>query len=566
MTPILNGKGSCRIIFTVLLISVTGCSNPGVENFQPDRYLYNGIQLPEQWPPRYQEPDGPAETQVPYLENKPDFIPVNIGRQLFVDDFLIDETDLNRVHHKPSYHRGNPVLKPEEESDPEKAGDLYAAPFSDGVWYDEREKKFKMWYLAGHSSLITGYAESEDGINWVKPVLDLYGPSSSIVDTFQRDSQTIWLDKLEKDPEKRYKMFQISRNRVQRGWQVLLKYSADGIHWSDGVATSGHLGDRSTAFYNPFRGIWALSLRHYARSPVIHRSRAYLENEDPEVAVSLAHHLLAGNRDRNIVFWFAPSDKEPRHPDFPDITPQIYNFDAIAYESIMLGFYSVWMGPENRVCAELGIQKRNEVLIGYSRDGFHFSRPDYEAFIGVGEEKSSWNWGNVQSVNGVPLIVGDSLYFYVSGRRLNPIMWDSYMSTGLYTLRRDGFVSMHAPSGEGFLKTGKLAFDGKFLFVNADVSKGGLLVEVLDENGIPVRGYSREECIGVHGTNSTRHLITWQGKRDVSSLKGKKIQLRFYLTDGHLYSFWFSPWETGESLGYTAGGGPGLSDDGIDKP
>jgi len=535
------------------------------DKFQSDRYLYNGILLPEQWPPRYSEPKGPMEMPVPYLEYKPDLIPVNIGRQLFVDDFLVAETDLIRVHHKPVYHEGNPVLEPSEEWESGKGGALYAAPFSDGVWYDEREKKFKMWYLAGHSSLITGYAESEDGMNWVKPVLDLYGPSS-IVDTFQRDSQTIWLDKLEKDPGKRYKMFQVARNRMQRGWQFLLKYSADGIHWSDGVATSGHLGDRSTAFYNPFRGVWVLSIRHYARSSIIHRSRAYLENEDPEIAVSLTHFILANSRDRNSVFWFPPSDKEPRHPEFPDITPQIYNFDAIAYESIMLGFYSVWMGPENRVCADLGIQKRNEVLIGYSRDGFHFSRPDYEVFMGVGEEESAWNWGNVQSVNGVPLIVGDSLYFYVSGRRLNPVMWDSSMSTGLYTLRRDGFVSMQSPAGEGFLKTGKLTFDGKYLFVNADVSEGELLVEVLDENGIPVKGFSREECIGMHGTNSTRHLVKWQGNKDVSSLNGEKIQLKFYLTAGHLFSFWISPWETGESRGYTAGGGPELSDDGIDRP
>ena len=57
--------------------------------------LYNGIQLPEQWPPRYAEPDSAALMPVPYLENKPSVIPVNVGRQLFVDNFLISETNLN---------------------------------------------------------------------------------------------------------------------------------------------------------------------------------------------------------------------------------------------------------------------------------------------------------------------------------------------------------------------------------------------------------------------------------------------------------------------------------------
>ena len=77
----------------------------------------------------------------------------------------------------------------------------------------------------------------------------------------------------------------------------------------------------------------------------------------------------------------------------------------------MLGFYSAWAGPENRVCEKDGIQKRNVISLGYSRDGFHFSRPTHQPFMNVNETEGAWNWGNMQSVAGVPLIVGDSLYF-----------------------------------------------------------------------------------------------------------------------------------------------------------
>ena len=168
------------------------------------------------------------------------------------------------------------------------------------------------------------------------------------------------------------------------------------------------------------------------------RSRTYIENKDPEMAVSLAHYIREDVSDKNNVFWFGSSDKEPRNPKFPDINPGIYNFDAIAYESIMLGFFSVWQGPENPVSYKTGIDKRNEILLGYSRDGFHFSRPSYKPFMGVNEQEGSWNFANVQSINGVPIIVGDTLYFYSSGRKRNKF---SVMSTGLATLRRDGFVS-----------------------------------------------------------------------------------------------------------------------------
>jgi hypothetical protein len=39
---------------------------------------------------------------------------------------------------------------------------------------------------------------------------------------------------------------------------------------------------------------------------------------------------------------------------------------------------TMWKGPENDLCGKLGIQKRNEIGMGYSRDGFHFYRPSYE--------------------------------------------------------------------------------------------------------------------------------------------------------------------------------------------
>lgn len=541
--------------------------------FSQQKILHNGIVYAEQWPPRYEEPSTAQDMPVPYLETKPVVIPVNVGRQLFIDDFLIAETNLRQVAHTPNFYARNPVLEPDKEWEKTVEGAPYAAPFSDGIWYDEKEGKFKMWYLAGagiihkqdKQTFYTGYAESMDGKNWIKPALDIYD-NTNIVDTCNRDAATIWLDKQEKNPVKRYKMFNVERRPTDRRWQFILKYSADGIHWNNGVAQSGDMYDRSSAFYNPFRGVWALSMRY--STSVSSRSRSYLENVDPEVAVSMAHRIRKNVPDKNMVFWFTPSDKEPRHPKFPEVDPGIYNFDAIAYESIMLGLYSVWQGPENNVCAELGIQKKNEIFLGYSRDGFHFSRQSFKPFMAVNETDGAWNWGNMQSINGVPLIVGDSLYFYSSGRRLNDIMWDSYTSTGLATLRRDGFVSMQADQAEGYLITEKISFDGKFLFVNADVQnkKAILAAEVLDTEGNPIAGYTKKECVVLKKTDSTKQLIRWKNEKDLSALSGKAVRLKFYITNGDLYSFWISPWESGESRGYTAGGGPGLSADGVDKP
>lgn len=539
--------------------------------------LSNGIRLPAEWPPRYPLPTGRHEMPVPYLRHKPAVIPINNGRQLFVDSFLISSTTLESVYHTPTYYRGNPVLEPTEKWELTTEGAPYASPFSDGIWYDDREGIFKMWYLAGAGMMhrqsaqtfYTCYAESADGKAWRKVPLGVV-PGTNVVDTCRRDASTVWLDRGETDPSRRWKMFLIrskpNADKRAKGyaWQLTLKYSPDGRRWSRGVAQSGYMEDRSTAFYNPFTRKWAASMR--GATPVSFRSRYYAEHSDPETLVSLLHPVNWDTGEKYIRFWFAPDDKELRHEKYPEVEPGIYNFDCIAYESIMLGQYSAWSGPENSVCKRDGIQKRNVIELGYSRDGFHFSRPSHKPFMNVDETEGAWNWGNMQSVNGTPLIVGDSLYFYASGRRLNKIMWDSYTSTGLATLRRDGFVSMHAGKKEGWLVTERLTFDGKYLFVNADAGtrKSSLAVELLDADGNVVPGYSRADSIVMRAADSTKRMITWKRHADVAALAGQTVRMKFYLTNAHLYAFWVSPWESGESRGYTAGGGPGLHASGVD--
>src|SRR5262245_1444077 len=67
------------------------------QNTAEGELLYNGIRLPAIWPPRIK--DVSAELVVPdYLKSPPAVIPIDVGRQLFVDDFLVAETNLTRSH------------------------------------------------------------------------------------------------------------------------------------------------------------------------------------------------------------------------------------------------------------------------------------------------------------------------------------------------------------------------------------------------------------------------------------------------------------------------------------
>jgi len=500
-----------------------------------DERLYNGIRLPSPWPPQIGsltlEPMAP-----PYLAHPPDVITIDVGRQLFVDDFLIEATTLQRTCHAAEYYPDNPVLKPDRAWENE-GQDPTAMVFSDGVWYDPQDHLFKMWYMGGYVRS-TCYATSEDGIQWEKPSLDVK-QGTNVVQPDGRDSSIVWLDLEEQDPQRRYKMF---RAHGDGGWAVSIHFSPDGIHWSDVIARSGPCGDRTTVFYNPFRKVWVYSLR--ASAPGLGRSRRYWENPD----------VLDGARWKSGVptFWVGADRLDPRRPDL-DIQPQLYNLDAVAYESIILGLFSIWPGqPEDRA-------KPNYVAVGFSRDGFHWHRPSHDAFIPVSERYGDWNWGNVQSAGGCCLIVGDKLYFYVSGRAgIAGSPRSGVCSTGLAILRRDGFASLDAGDAEGTLTTRPVLFYGKHLFVNVDADSGELRAEVLDQNGKVVSPFSRDNCIPIR-SDKTLQAVHWEGADDLSALAGKPVKFRFHLINSQLYAFWVSPETSGASYGYVAAGGPGFT-------
>lgn len=221
--------------------------------------LYNGIVLPTTWPPVRAAVTRKVQP-VPYLDNPPAVIPIDIGRQLFVDDFLIQSTTLSRTHHQPEYYKDNPVLKSDKPWEVSRRGPL-AMPFSDLVVYDPNEKIFKMWYMAA-APAGTCYATSRDGIHWEKPVLDVV-PNTNAVHMMKRDSSSIFLDLEAKDPNERYKMLVWGVNIGEENLVTFL--SADGIHWRGPVTRLARTGDRTTAFYNPFRKVWVFGIRAVAR-------------------------------------------------------------------------------------------------------------------------------------------------------------------------------------------------------------------------------------------------------------------------------------------------------------
>ena len=130
-------------------------------------------------------------------------------------------------------------------------------------------------------------------------------------------------------------------------------------------------------------------------------------------------------------------------------------------------------------------------------------------------------------------------------------------STGLATLRRDGFAAMAAGDEPGSLTTRPLSFSGAHLFVNAACADGELRVEVLDERGDVAPGHSAADCLPLAG-DSTRHRMAWRGDASLARVADRPVRFRFHLRRGALYAFWVSANVRGGSSGYVAAGGPGF--------
>ncbi|MGC9319968.1 MAG: glycosyl hydrolase family 32, partial [Armatimonadota bacterium] len=411
---------------------------------------------------------------------------------------------------------------------------------------------FKLWYIAGYQEGV-GLAYSDDGLHWRRPNFDHVLPGSNLVYDRGSRASTVWLHLDAEDPSQRYVMFSSRPGAV---W-----LSADGVHWGEPIETAGPMLDRTTLFWNPFRKLWVYSIKttyegkragRYWETPALvgHRRSTWSEMEQPPLWVG------------------ADSADEPRED--MGVPCQLYALDCVAYESLLLGSFIIWRGDyrsnanteEARRQNELGRPKQNSACIGFSRDGFHWHRPDRRVFLPKSDEPGAWNWGNSQTAAKSPLVVGNRLYFYVAGRAGLGFPGNEYQdaggSTGVAFLRRDGFASMDAGPGGGTLTTRPVRFEGQYAFVNVDCPYGELRVEVLDEQARPIAPFDRARCLPI-SADSTLEPVQWRGADDLSALCGTPVRLRFHLRNGRLYAFWVTPDVDGASYGYVAGGGPGFT-------
>lgn len=494
--------------------------------------LYNGIRLPHDWPPRHLDPASEEPMATPYLGARPAVIPIDLGRQLFVDDFLIEQTDLVRAYHTATKYEGNPVFTPTTSNElaastsGERGQKAVCYLGHGGVFYDPADALCKMWYTAGWRGPLA-LAVSPDAVHWQRPDL---GPDGNVVmpAAIAGGDNCVWLD-LAAPSAERVKFLSCF------GPVHKLFTSPDSRTWSRPLP-AGSAGDYCSFFFNPFRNVWVYSVK---RSNPRGRCRYYAESRS---------FMTEGAFNRS-VYWCGADRLDEPDPE-AKCPPQLYSLSAVAYESLLLGVFQIHLGPPNEVCDKGRFPKITELKVGFSRDGFHWHRPDRRAFIPAARRDGAWDRAYLHTTAGICLVDGDRLLFpYCAYSGVAPDgargMYTG-ASVGLATLRRDGFASLDAGAQGGTLTTRPVTFTGRQLFVNAACPHGDLRVEVLDA----ASSRALLPPFTAAGIDSTKQRLG-----DVSACAGKAVRLRFRLTCGNLFAFWVSPSDSGASQGYLAAGG-----------
>jgi hypothetical protein len=151
-----------------------------------------------------------------------------------------------------------------------------------------------------------------------------------------------------------------------------------------------------------------------------------------------------------------------------------------------------------------------------------------------------------------PIFVNEQMLFYFGGRM------SSHHSDSAQQLGAIGFASLGIDrfcclEGDvpGKLETVPILWPGGDLILNADAAlvsaigapatDGKIEVEVLDESGQPVPGYSGDKrglFKGLTHTGSIGNMwLKWPGGTDMKPFAGKAIRLRFHIENARLYTF-----------------------------
>ena len=401
-------------------------------------------------------------------------------------------------------------------------GDVFRLYYRGSDWVEETQDSSHHPFLC--------LAESQDGIHWERPDLGLVefrgSKDNNIV---SRDWLDPFLDGNPNAPDtERYKA---SAGEMDYGFFGYV--SPDGLHWKRVQEEPFLTADQGydwtqTAFWDDMRKEYAAYLRGWGKlgggvvkniklTPPRKRWRA-----------------IRYTRSKDFIHWSEPVMAEIEPPLSPQ--EQFYTSTITPYHRaphLYIGFPMRHLPGRHKNPAH-NHGGLSDVAFISSRDGHHFHRLP-EAFIRPGPDIRNWVQRSNYPSRGLIETAPGELSLYLTGH---------YMQEGpgvlrRYTIRTDGFASVHAGYGGGEFTTRPIVFGGTKLIINyASSAFGGLQVEIQNDGGKAVEGFRLDQCPVIYG-DEIEHTVTWDGGSDVARLSGNPVRLRFVMRDADLYSIQF---------------------------
>ena len=452
-------------------------------------------------------------------------------RQLFLDDAAIAQmAGLGRSMHQPV--KKGAVIRPDYLERGEYHFQVRNAP----NWDREREVfRFLLTKTSGRQSISTVW-ESEDGLHWRRT-----GRSDMAL-------YTVVYDPTDPDPGRRYKS--VSPRHVA--------VSPDMLTWTMLGNPRIPASDEHNLSFDEKGGLFILTVK---RGGPYGRSHALLTSENLENFREWTDHGLlfhADARDQEerreeikALMIELVADPRLEQTDFyadDNYIVDIYNTPVFRYESHYLALPAIHPSitmdlndPSDNIAFKIPQLMCSRDLRQWRRLG------DHQDFIGLSRTRSGAYDLCVAFPPSSPVVRGDELWFYYEGVTdigwppktgfdLERKDWKHYRpdrgAICLAVLRRDGFISLDAGEGTGWVLTRPFSVPGPTLWVNADAPEGELRIQVIDAGG---RVAARS---GPVLGDQPRVEVAWQEGGHRRPPGGKTVQLRFELRRARLYSFW----------------------------
>lgn len=157
------------------------------------------------------------------------------------------------------------------------------------------------------------------------------------------------------------------------------------------------------------------------------------------------------------------------------------------------------------------------------------------AFIPLGEV-GSWDRFNHSIANNSPVVVGDELRFYYSGRTYRHAPYrgkdtgPSRAGIGFASIERDRFVALQASFDGGEILTKPLKIAGKTLHLNARSDFGEILVQALGIDGSII---AESQPIQMDALDTS---VEW--KETWTPAANTPVKLRISLRNACLFAIW----------------------------